>query len=345
MNVKPERLAQALSKSPLPSIHLVYGEEPLQRLEAADAIRRAAQAAGAAERVRFDVATGIDWDFLHAETMSLSLFAGRRVFEIDLGKKKPDTDAQNFIATWTARVDQEDFCILTAETLSKDEQQAAWVRAIDTHGFVIGCRLPEGAEFREWLQTRCHARGKTLAPEAAELLAVRTEGNLLAAAQEIDLLLLLVDEPRIGLEQALAAVSDSARYDVYKVVDSALAGDIARAVRMLRGVRDEGSDPVVLSWSAGRELRVLAKVAAARGVDAGFAAERVWASRQPLLRRALQRHTPAQLEALLRESVRIDQVAKGMGEGDPWEALESLLIALAGGPRLGMLAETMALVR
>jgi DNA polymerase-3 subunit delta len=210
---------------------------------------------------------------------------------------------------------------------------------------VVACKLPEGAEFRLWLQARCLARGKTLEPEVADLLAARTEGNLLAAAQEIDLLMLLVDDATITLAHALAAVSDSARYDVYKVVDSALEGDIPRAVRMLRGVRDEGSDAIVIGWSAGRELRILNKAATARNVDAVFSAERVWSSRQPLLRRALQRQTPARLEALLRESVRIDQVIKGMGEGDPWEALESLLIALAGGPALGLLAESTGALR
>ena len=166
----------------------------------------------------------------------------------------------------------------------------------------------------------------------------RTEGNLLAAAQEIDLLALLVPQRDIGLEDALGAVGESARYDVYKVVDSALAGDAVRALRMLRGVRDEGADPIVIGWSAGRELRTLSRLSGARNLEAGFAAERVWQSRQPLLRRALQRLRGAQIDRLLRESVRIDLLAKGVGTGDAWEELESLLVAVAGGPWLGALA-------
>ena len=88
MIVKPERLAAALERPPLAKLFLIFGEEPLQRIESADAIRTAARAAGAAERLRFDATTGIDWDFLHAETQSLSLFSARRVIEIELGKKK-----------------------------------------------------------------------------------------------------------------------------------------------------------------------------------------------------------------------------------------------------------------
>ena len=337
MILTPERLAAALGRGPLAPVFLLHGEEPLQRVESADLLRAAARAAGAEERLRFDAATGIDWPQLMAESMSLSLFASRRLIEIDLGRKKPDRAAQEHLKTLVESAG-EDVCVISVDTLSRDDLNAPWCRVIDARGVLVPCKLPEGGAFREWLQKRAGSRGRTLATEVVDLLLARTEGNLLAAAQEIDLLALLVPQREVGLEDALGAVGDSARYDVYKVVDSALAGDGVRALRMLRGVRDEGSDPIVISWSAGRELRTLSRLAGARNLEAGFAAERVWPSRQPLLRRALQRLQAAQIDRLLRESVRIDLLAKGMGTGDAWEELESLLVAVAGGPWLGVLA-------
>ena len=337
MIVSPERLASALGRGPLAPVFLIYGDEPLQRVECADAIRTAARAAGASERLRFDAATGIDWAQLMAESMSLSLFASQRLVEIDLGRKKPDRAAQEHLKT-LAESTGDDLCVITVESLSRDDLNAACFRAIDARGMTVPCKLPEGSAFREWLQKRAASRGRKLDSEVLDLLQARTEGNLLAAAQEIDLLALLVDHADIALEDALGAVGDSARYDVYKVIDSALQGDGVRALRMLRGVRDEGADPIVISWSAGRELRTLSRLAAARNVESGFAAERVWQSRQPLLRRALQRLKGSQIDLLLRESVRIDLLAKGMGTGDAWEELESLLVAVAGGPWLGVLA-------
>ncbi len=345
MIVKPERLAAALERPPLAKLFLIFGEEPLQRIESADAIRTAARAAGAEERLRFDANTGIDWDYLHAETQSLSLFSARRVIEIELGKKKPDAAAERFLKTLANGPDGDDIFIISGDALSREDEKKAWFAELAARGVVVPCRLPEGAAFHQWLGTRARARGRELAAPAADLLAARTEGNLLAAAQEIDLLLLLVDSPLITLEHALAAVTDSARYDVYKVVDSALAGDAARAVRMLRGVREEGAEPVVISWSAGRELRVLSRVQAAPSVDAGFAAERIWQTRQPLLRRALQRLSTRQVQTLLRDSVRIDWMVKGMDTGEPWDELESLLVAMAGGPWLGALGEVVRSAR
>ena len=337
MIVSPERLGSALGRGPLASAFLIHGEEPLQRVESVDAIRAAARAVGVLERLRFDSATGIDWPGLMAESMSLSLFASRRLVEIDLGRKKPDRSAQQHLEALAGNTG-EDVLVISAESLSREDLNAAWCRALDTRGVVVPCKLPEGAAFKDWLIKRAGARGRTLAPEVVDLLQARTEGNLLAAAQEIDLLALLVDEANVGLDAALGAVGDSARYDVYKVVDSAIAGDGVRTLRMLRGVRDEGADPIIISWSAGRELRTLSRLAMARNLDAGFAAERVWQSRQSLMRRALQRLQRRQIELLLRESVRIDLLAKGVGSGDAWEELESLLVALAGGPWLGGLA-------
>ncbi|MSQ66778.1 MAG: DNA polymerase III subunit delta [Gammaproteobacteria bacterium] len=345
MIIKPERLAAALARPPLAPLFLIFGEEPLQRIESADAIRLAARAAGAEERLRFDAVTGINWDALHAETQSLSLFCARRVIEIELGKKKPDAPAESFLKALASAPEGEDIFIISAEALSRDDEKKDWFAGLAARGVVVPCRLPEGAAFHHWLDARARAHGRELAAPAADLLAARTEGNLLAAAQEIDLLLLLVDAPVITLEHALAAVTDSARYDVYKVVDSALAGDAARAVRMLRGVREEGAEPVVISWSAGRELRLLSRVQSASSVEAGFATERVWQTRQALLRRALQRLSPRQVQTLLRDSVRIDWMVKGMDTGEPWEELESLLIALAGGPWLGALGDTLRTAR
>ncbi|MGE3774796.1 MAG: DNA polymerase III subunit delta, partial [Gammaproteobacteria bacterium] len=113
--------------------------------------------------------------------------------------------------------------------------------------------------------------------------------------------------------------------------------------RMIRGLRAEGVEPVLLSWLVNRELRLLSKLAeAGRSLDAQFAAERVWQSRQPLLRRALQRLPADAIVRLLRDSLRVDRLVKGAAPGDPWDELESLYVALAGGPWLGELASRCA---
>lgn len=338
MQARPERLGELLARQGPPPLCLVYGEEPLQRTESVDALRAAARAAGVEERVVFDAAVGIEWARVAAEAGSLSLFASRRLIEIHLGAKKPDRHAAAALATLAAQ-QGEDVFLVTAETLQREEQNSEWFRAIDARGMVVQCRPLDGAALRPWLAGRAAARGLELAEDAVEILALRAEGNLLAAAQEIDKLALIVDSPAVDAAQVLAAVADSSRYDPFKLVDAAIAGDAPRTLRMIRGLRAEGAEPVMLGWLVNRELRLLARLAqAGRGLEAAFAAERVWQSRQPLLRRALQRLEPAAINALLRDSVRVDLLLKGAAIGQPWDELESLYLALAGGPWFGELA-------
>lgn len=342
MLVKPERLASVLARPAPPAFFLVWGEEPLQRMESVDAIRAAVRAAGVDERLVFDAAVGLDWAAIEAEAGSLSLFASKRLIEIHLGAKKPDKQGVATLKKLTALAG-EDAWLVTADALGREEQASDWYRAIDGRGAVVACRLLEGQAFRDWLAARAQARGRRLAPEAVEVLALRAEGNLLAAAQEVDKLVLLVDTPTVEAEQVLAAVADSTRYDQFKLVDAALAGEAPRTIRMIRGLRAEGVEPVLLSWLVNRELRLLSKLAeAGRSLDAQFAAERVWQSRQPLLRRALQRLPADAIVRLLRDSLRVDRLVKGAAPGDPWDELESLYVALAGGPWLGELASRCA---
>jgi DNA polymerase-3 subunit delta len=338
MQARPERLPGLLARQPLPPIFLVFGEEPLQRIESVDALRAAARGAGLEERIVFDAAIGIEWPRVLAEAGSLSLFASRRLIEIHLGAKKPDRQAAAALVALAAQRGDDVF-VVTAETLRGEDQGSEWFRALDARGVVVPCRALELSALRAWLAQRAAARGLELADDAVEVLALRAEGNLLAAAQEIDKLALIVDSPAVDAAQVLAAVADSSRYDPFKLVDAAVGGDSVRTLRILRGLRAEGSEPVMLGWAVNRELRLLARLAMnERGPDAGFAAERVRPFRQPLLRRALQRLTPAAINALLRDSVRVDLMLKGATQGQPWDALESLYLALAGGPWFGELA-------
>lgn len=338
MQAKPERLPELLARQPLPPICLVFGEEPLQRTEGVDALRAAARNSGIEERIVFDAAVGIDWPRVEAEAGSLSLFASRRLIEIHLGAKKPDKHGAATLRALAA-LEGDDCFLVTAENLAREEQGSEWFRAVDARGVIVQCRPPDAAALRPWLANRSAARGLSLTDDAVEILALRSEGNLLAAAQEIDKLSLIVDAPVVSAEQVLAAVADSSRYDPFKLVDAALAGDPVRTLRMIRGLRAEGTEPVMLGWLVNRELRLLARLAqAARGLEAVFAAERVWQSRQPLLRRALQRLAPGEINALLRDSVRVDLLLKGAAQGQPWDELESLYLALAGGPWFGELA-------
>ncbi|MBI5616841.1 MAG: DNA polymerase III subunit delta [Gammaproteobacteria bacterium] len=338
MLLSPERLAAQLERDGPKPVYVLFGEEPLQLVEAADRIRAATQRAGIRERLRYDVESGFDWQALLASSANLSLFAERRLVEIHLPGKKPDKTGAAVITELAARDASEDVLLVTAGNLERSEQQAAWFKACDGRGVVVACKPLDPPTFKRWIGERAAGLGKRLSPEATELIAIRAEGNLLAAAQELDKLALMSDAADIDEATALAAVSDNARYDLFKLVDVAVAGDTAKALRMVRGLAEEGTEPVMIGWALNRELRTLAEMAVeiARGDSAENAMQRhkVWSNRQGMVRRLLARYTAPALVALLRDSIQADWVVKGARSGNAWDELECLVLALAGGPRL-----------
>jgi len=339
MQVRPEQLGEHLARKGLSRCHLIHGPEPLQAREALDALRAAARAAGLEERVVFDAQIQ-EWAELRGLAGTLSLFAERRLIEIRLGPRKLTQEGAARLLECLSDDASADCLLVVAGTLDRQQQQAAWVRACDTAGTVTACLEPDDAAFRRWLAQRASARQLVLDAEAVEFLAQRAEGNLLAAAQEIDKLVLLAGAKPLGVAEVQAAITDNARHDTFQCLDAALAGSPARAVRMLRGLAAEGNDdPVFICWALNKELRTLVRAAAARAtgstLEAVWERQRVWSSRQPLLRQALQRHPIARLSALLEASIALDRLIKGGGVGNVWDELETQLLALAGGTWLG----------
>ena len=332
MRLRPDQLAAHLRKG-LARLYLVFGEEPLQALEASDAIRAAARERDH-ERECLAVEAGFDWSTLRQRASSPSLFAERRLIELRMGNAKPGDAGAQALAAYAARPPEDVALLITAGKLDWNTQKSRWFAALDEAGVVVAALPVEPRQLPGWIERRLRSRGLDPAPEAVALLAERVEGNLLAAAQEIEKLALLADERALSAEAVLAAVGDSARYSIYDFVDAALLGQPERVARTLGGLRDEGVEPVLVNWALHQEIRRLAMLAFARSqgqaLESALAEQKVWEKRKPLLRQALQRLTLADCRCLLRACAGTDRTIKGAEAGSPWDALLANGLRLAG---------------
>jgi len=333
LRVRPDQLAGHLRKTLAP-LYLVFGEEPLQALEAADAIRLAARERGHAERQCLTVEAGFEWGALARLAASPSLFADRRLLELRLDNAKPGDAGAQALANYAARPAEDAVLLVTAGKLDWNTQKSRWFTALDQVGVIIAALPLEARQLPGWIERRLRDRGLNPTTDAVALLAERVEGNLLAAAQDIEKLALLTDDRQVTLPAVLAAVDDSARYSIYDFVDAALLGQADRVARILNGLREEGLEPVLINWALHQEVRRLAALAFARSqgqtLEAGLAEQKVWEKRKPLLRQAMQRLTLADGQRLLRACARTDQVIKGIEVGSVWDELLANGLRLAG---------------
>jgi DNA polymerase-3 subunit delta len=160
------------------------------------------------------------------------------------------------------------------------------------------------------------------------------EGNLLAAAQEVEKLRLLYGEATVDAEMVEQGVADSARYDIFELVDTALLGDAARVARIMEGLHGEGVEPILILWALVREIRAMEEMAyeveQGAPVEAVMKSRWVWQKRMPAVRAGLKRHNQRRWSQLLRRAVRIDHMVKGAESGNPRDELLQLALLMAG---------------
>lgn len=333
MRIPLSKLQQQLGGEPAP-VYLLSGDEPLQLGEAADAVRAAARAAGYTNREVIEAASNFDWSLLGAEASSLSLFAEKKIIDLRLPSGKPGREGGAALAAYCADPPPDTLLLLTLPKLDKSQQNSKWFKAIDQLGVVVQIWPIEAAQLPRWIEQRMHAAGLQPGKGVAGMLAERIEGNLLAARQEIEKLLLLHGPGSIDADSLDQAVSDNARFDVFILVDSALQGDAVRSLRILGGLRDEGLAAPVVLWALSREIRALAgmarQMAGGASADQAMRGARVWDKRKPLVGQGLQRLPPAAWASLLRLCQRTDAAIKGAGEDDPWRLLERITLGIAG---------------
>ena len=334
MKLRAEQLGRQL-EGELAPVYLISGDEPLLVQEAADAVRAAARARGHDDHRVMHAERGFDWGTLVEARDSLSLFGGARLLELRLPGGKPGDAGSRALCDYLAAPPPDAVLLILAPRLEAASLRTRWAKAVEQAGVLVQIWPVEAAAMPRWVARRMRAAGLGPAPGAAELIAERTEGNLLAASQEIRKLALMCPGGRVGCDEVAAAVADSARFDVFGLVDAALEGDARRALRVLYGLRAEGVEPTLVLWALAREVRGLtalaSRVEGGEQADAALRAQGVRDRRRPLLRRALRRRA-GEWRRLLGECARADRVLKGAAAGKPWDELIQLVLDMAGAP-------------
>jgi len=333
MQLRFDQLDARLDRELAP-IYLVTGDEPLQHAEATDAIRAAARRQGYAAREVYEANGDFDWNRLAESADSLSLFADRRLVDLRLPSAKPGREGGATLSAWAQRPPEDTLLLIAAPKIDPQSRKSAWYRALDKAGVIVPVWPVEGGQLPAWIGKRMRARGLEPSADAVALLAARVEGNLLAAAQEIDKLLLLGGAGPVDAEGVAEVVADSARWSIFDLCDALLDGRPARVTRIIGGLRAEGTQPPVIVWALHRELAQLATVAGRRGAGQGLGAALkaagVWERRQQRVRGALDRFDAAGWQRLLAACARLDRLAKGAERGSFWDELVELALTAAG---------------
>jgi len=343
MHIPLNQLGAHLHKS-LHPLYVLHGDEALLQQEALDAIRAAARAQGYTERSSFTAAGAhFDWSAVLAAGGSLSLFADRQIIEVRIPSGKPGKDGSAALQQLAEAAVGNDstLTLVVLPRLDKATRTGAWFGALERAGASVQIDPVERAQLPAWIAQRLAVQGQRVVPgeegqRTLQFFADRVEGNLLAAHQEIQKLALLYPQGELAPEQVEAAVLNVARYDVFKLSEAVLAGQVLRAQRMLDGLQAEGEAEVLVHWALAEDIRALKRVKdamnAGKPLPMALRENRVWGSKERLYERLLPRASDAQLARLLRSAHLVDGIVKGLKVPDwphnGWQALARLALQM-----------------
>jgi DNA polymerase-3 subunit delta len=347
MQISAAQLGNHLQRG-LKSLYTLHGDEPLLQQEALDAIRVCARSQGFTERSSHTVSGAhFDWSAVLAAGGSMSLFADRQIVEIRIPSGKPGKDGSVALQqlAQAAQGNEDVLTIVLLPRLDKATKTGAWFAALESFGTTLEVQPVERSALPQWIAQRLGALGLKVEPGEAgqrslQFFADRVEGNLLAAHQEIQKLALLfpAEAYSAGLTfaQIESAVLNVARYDVFKLSESVLAGNPARVQRMLDGLQAEGEAEVLVHYTLAEDIRALKRVKDAmsqgRPLPMALRENRVWGNKERLFERVLPRLSAAALAELLQSAHTVDGIVKGLRQPDwpasGWQALHRLALQL-----------------
>jgi DNA polymerase-3 subunit delta len=336
MQLRPEALDGHLAKGLAP-LYVITSDEHLLALEAADRIRSKARAQGYSEREVLSVERNFKWGELLAANQAMSLFGDKKLIELRIPGGKPGKDGSAALQNYAKELNPDNLTLITLPKLDWQTAKAAWVTSLQQSAVYIEIPNIERNQLPGWIGMRLASQNQSADRQSLDFIADRVEGNLLAAHQEIQKLGLLYPPGKLTSDQVIDAVLNVARYDVFKLSEAMLAGDPARLVRMLEGLKGEGEALPLVLWAVSEEIRTLLKLktgmAQGRPLGALLKEYRIWGPRERMMDPALRRISLPTLEAALQEAAQVDKMIKGLRAkqfaGDAWDAMLQLALRVA----------------
>lgn len=334
MNIKSEDLSKILTQvqksGHLDPIWIILGEEPLLAQEAGDALRSTASELGYSERTVLALGANSDWSVLMDALTSVSLFDDKKIIEVRLISSGPGVKGSKTLTEFSKMAPSLEGIVTFFHLTQVDyaTQKTAWFKALTTYGNVISCQPVSRNLYPRWISNRLRQQKQSMSMEALNFFAEQTEGNLLAAKQELMKLSLLYPQKELTLQEVENSVMNVSRYGVEDLIEAIGMGDVARVGRTVSGMQAEDEPlPFIL-------MRLSSLIRDAIAVSENRQAP-IMPSMRMHVSKLVGRCSSKKLTNALDRCADLDRLAKGLtvnNRGDVWAELRSLCIFLAHVP-------------
>ncbi len=317
----------------LRGVYWLSSDEPLLLQEAADLLRIEAKNQGFLDRERYVVEANFDWSEITNSADSLSLFSDKKLIDIQF-KCKPNDKAKSALKRLTQLDSNDMLVIVCSDKVDSKTSNTKWFKEIESQSNWLPIWPLKSNELKPWIHNRLANYQLTASDDAVALIAQRTEGNLLATAQEIEKLQLIVSGNELSLSDVESTVAVNSRYNVFDLGDTLLMAKSCNAIRAIHGLRGEGTEPSIVLWAIAKDVRLLIGVKKLvmknQDSDKALMSLGVFKTRQSMIRKAAQRLTPGRLKRSLELCNHADTYIKSSQTDLAWHTLEQAALIILG---------------
>ncbi len=303
-------------------VYLFFAEESIQLTSLIDLVLLAAKDCNFDEKATYVVSKDMDWSFLDSNNENLDLFGSKKIIEIKLLGSGPGNKGSKALKEYSLNPDPNKLLIVSAEGLDKKSLSSVWAKSLEENGIMVVENPVPLNSMPKWIQSRANDSNVQIKNDAAQLLAEKTEGNLLAATQEIIKLTLLYPNIEIGLKEMEASISNASKYGIFDLSNAFVSGNKNRTFQIIESLKSEGTQPTLILWALTKEINNLYKVMEDNST------KNIWGPRHYLesLTKRVNQLTKRKLNQSLLEIAEIDASIKGLSSKNPWQAIRDLAI-------------------
>ena len=327
MDLNVQQLNDHLIKALAP-IYLVSGDEPLQIEESLTQIRAKAREQGFVERQVLYVERSFDWSQLTEQSSNMSLFGDKKILELRLPSGKPGTPGGKAFQQYCEHLPEDVLLIIQSGKIEKATLRSKWVQAISQAGVFMRIWPLTGTDLVRWVQARLKLEELSDDRQSAEYIASRVEGNMLAAAQEIEKMALLALGDDNG-DSSKAWVSSQTKYNVFDLVDTILSGQRSKVIKILGQLQRESFAPNLVLWGLAELVRAVIYTSTQKRGQSKSVQNAFYYNKRSQLGVHANKFNSEQLYTLLMKCGQVDQMIKGRATGDVWQSFTDVALKLA----------------
>ncbi|MED7819210.1 MULTISPECIES: DNA polymerase III subunit delta [unclassified Francisella] len=236
-------------------LFIVTGDEPLQRHNIIEKIT--SQFKQKNFEISYHDLSEQNLDVLYHETDSLSLFSMDKFIQFNF-EKPPQKNLQHAL-TENLLNDDENVYLLVFNGMKKQNISAKWFQSLEGKAIHIRIFQPNFTNAVNIINNEISNLNLDITQQAVELLAQKTEGNLIATKQILKLLA-RQNTPSFDEKSIRPFLHEHANYDVFDLSEAILAQQKTKALKILNNILTENDKPPLVLWCLKKELRILSQL-------------------------------------------------------------------------------------